>query len=202
MSDKELTGTYQNPLALNYQMQKNTRTLFKSATKPFKGADGITFKDEVKSGFMDDTFYLNLVSNHLLTRTDIAIAIGVKYLVETNEENSFGEVFWTAESEQSLYEVGEDGDFWVKYRDFSYSQPTPLRNLKSELEKLNIFVKNETLIKSLRKLHGLHYITITTKHGKEVNGDDPKVRSEIRHISIYEGMVNRKLYRSWLSKSN
>ncbi|GAA6203875.1 hypothetical protein [Thalassotalea sp. SU-HH00458] len=197
MDLSESVGTYRTPLKLNYQMKKDTRELFKSTVTPYKGSDGVRFKDEVKANIWEDVFYLNLVSNRILTKIDIAIAVGIKFLIETNESNSFGEVFWTAESEQSLYNIGEDGSFWVDYRGYSYAQPTPLRNLKFELENLNIFVKNETLIKSLRKLHGLHYITITTKHGNKAEGGDPKVRSEIRHISIYEGMENRKIFRVW-----
>ena len=122
----------------------------------------------------------------------------VMYLIESNEEVYFGEVFWTSDSEQPS-ELGEDGEFWIEYEGLPSPQPSPLRNLKLELEKLNVFVKNETLITSLRKLHGLHYITITTKHGKGIDGDDPSVRSEIRHISIYEGMKTRKIFRVWLN---
>lgn len=196
MAVKKGLGTFKFPLVLNYQMQKSVRKSFKEATNPNKGEEGVLFKDEIRGNYGDDMFYLNLVSNPLLTRLDISIAVGIKYLIENNEAVYFGEVFWTSDSEQTS-ELGEDGEFWTEYEGQPNSQPSPLRNLKLELEKLNVFVKNETLITSLRKLHGLHYITITTKHGKGGEGDDPSVRSEIRHISIYEGMKTRKIFRVW-----
>lgn len=198
MAIKKRLGTLEFPLVLNYQMQKSVRKPFKEATNPNKGEGGVLFKDEIRGDYGDDMYYLNLVSNPSLTRLDISIAIGIKYLIESNEEVYFGEVFWTSDSEQPS-ELGEDGEFWIEYEGLPSPQPSPLRNLKLELEKLNVFVKNETLITSLRKLHGLHYITITTKHGKGIDGDDPSVRSEIRHISIYEGMKTRKIFRVWLN---
>jgi hypothetical protein len=196
MAVKKNLGTYELPLILNFPMPISTRDSFKRATIPYKGVDGVLFKDEPKAEFMEDLYYLNLVSNHILSKFDISIAIGLKYLIETNEDSACGEVFWTSDSEQPL-EIGEEGEFWFEYDGFKNTQPLPFRSLRNELETLNIYVKNETLITSLRKLHGLHYITVTTKHGRGVDGDDPKVRSEIRHINIYEGMINRKIFRVW-----
>ncbi|WP_351124946.1 hypothetical protein [Shewanella sp. T24-MNA-CIBAN-0130] len=109
-----------------------------------------------------------------------------------------GAFFWTAKSEQPKAKV----DFQYSQCGNVYDSEAPFKNLQQELNKHHIFMTNESMIKSLRKLHSCGYITVTTKHGKGVDGDDKKSRSEFRHLDINQIFVNRKMQTHWKKKSD
>lgn len=182
-------------------MRQKPRELFNLLVKQNKGGEFVLFKDEPIGGVIDDFFHLNLVSNPFLSSSDIAIGTALHYLLTKSSSNIDGELFWTAIPKTFSTDTYEDNQFWVQYEGMGFSYDLPFKSLKTELSNLNIDLTSESIIKSLRKLHGCHYITITTKHGRGVEGDDPSFRSEFRHIRIYDGMINRKLSGTWLTKT-
>jgi hypothetical protein len=199
--DKSI-GTKSNPLELNYLMPE--RNLFKKIITEYKGDPlvGFVIKDAHRPKTFIDYFHINLVSNPILTLTDVAIATFLHLTLWEEAKNVGGKIFWTSESDQSEFELGDKSKFYYSYDGSIYEHPTPLKSLKAALIKHGINTTNETMIKSLRKLHGCHYITVTTKHGRKSEGDDPKVRSELRHITIYPSMVYKKMYLYWKDKKN
>jgi hypothetical protein len=203
MSEREKsTGFESNPLILGYLAPE--RELFKKIITEDRGdpLDGFLMKDAYKPSKHDDYFHINLVANPILTLTDVAIATFLHLILWETAIDIDGEIFWTSESEQKDYAIGERGTFYYSKDGAIYHHSTPLRNLKDMLKEHGINTTNETMIKSLRKLHGCHFITVTTKHGREAEGDDPKVRSELRHISIYPSMVYKKMYLYWKDKKD
>jgi hypothetical protein len=191
-----------NPLELNYLMPE--RELFKKIITEYKGDPlvGFVIKDANRPNTYLDYFHINLVSNPILTLTDIAIATFLHLILWEEAKHVGGEIFWTSESDQNEFELGEKKKFYYSYGGSTYPHPTPFRKLKDMLKKFGIDTTNETMIKSLRKLHGCHYITVTSKHGRGVKGGDTKKRSELRHISIYPNMVYRKMYLYWKDKKD
>ena len=196
-----MVGTYEKPLVLNYQLRQKPRELFNLLVNQNKGGDYVLFKDEPTGDVIDDFFHLNLVSNPFLSSSDIAIGTALHYLLTKASSNMDGELFWTATPKTFSTDTYEDNQFWAKYEGLDFSYNLPFKSLKNELLNLNIAFTSESIIKSLRRLHGCHYITITTKHGRGVDGDDPSFRSEYRHIRIYDGMINRKLSGTWMRKT-
>lgn len=197
-----MVGTYEEPLVLNYQMRKKPRELFNFLVKQNKGGEFVLFKDEPKGDVIDDFFHLNLVSNPFLSSSDIAIGTALYYLLTKLSSNLDGELFWTATPKPFSTDNYEDNQFWVQYEGLTFFYDLPFKSLKQELSNLNIDLTSESIIKSLRRLHGCHYITITTKHGRGIDGDDSRFRSEYRHIRLYDGMIKRKLSGTWMKKDS
>ncbi len=198
---QELIGTYENPLEL--QRVSPLRELFKRVITDNKGGeDGYLFKDGHKNTFGPDYFLINLASNPVLTKSDILIGAYLHLRLFVKANNQDGLLYWSAPaSEQSGFFFGDSESFWVKDRNGAiWSYRKPVINLHDDLIQYKIKLTHETVIKSLRKLHGCHFITMTTKHGLTVKPEDPKIRSEIRHISIYEEMVMQPVFRHWKPK--
>lgn len=198
---KELIGTYENPLEL--QCLSPMRELFRRVITEHKGMDEeYLFKDGYKATFGNDYYLMNLASNPVLTKSDILIGAYLHLRIFLKANNQNGVLFWTGEkSIQSHHFFGESGEFWVKdIKSNMWSYRKPIINLYEDLTKHKIYITPETVIKSLRKLHGCYFITMTTKHGRTESPDDPNIRSEIRHIWVYPEMVYQPVYKHWKPK--
>ncbi|GIU15314.1 hypothetical protein TUM4261_32060 [Shewanella sp. c952] len=174
------------------------RKLFQLISRDNYGNPFEDFSPKMVSRTDNDYFHINLVSNPFLTLVDIGIACYLHLILWETTKLLGGAFFWTAKSEQPKAKV----DFEYIKHGASYDCKAPFKNLREELKKHHIIMTNESMIKSLRKLHSCGYITVTTKHGKGVSGDDSKSRSEFRHIDINNLFVNRKMQTHWKSKSD
>lgn len=179
-------------LLLNYFLPE--RTEFKEIVK---NGDTFLFKD--KTALDDDIFILNLISNPYLTKSEIVIGSYLHYKLTVDFDSDYGMIFWTAETKQPPNKDGGDDDcIWIYYNGKWSDQRTPFPNLLKELSDINVNITKEVMITSLKKLHMYHYITMTTKQGRVKDPGVLSLRSEYRHIRLYDGMRFKAIYRCWL----
>lgn len=189
-------GAFNNPLDL--QLLSPMRELFKRVITEFKGGvNGYQIKDVHKSTYSLDFFLMNLATNPILTKSDMLIGAYLHLRIWEKGGSSSGLMFWTSSKNQNEFYFGDSTEFWVTHRGNKFKYNKPIINLYEDLIKYKIYLKPETVIKSLRKLHGCYFISMTTKHGNSKLSDDPTIRSELRHISIYSGMVVHPIYLHW-----
>jgi hypothetical protein len=183
-------GTADRPLTLNYNLPE--RSEFK---KIVKNGDTFFFKD--RKSLEDDTFILNLISNPHLTKSEVLIGSYLHHRLTIDFDNEL--IFWTSETEQQEYKYGgEDGCFWAHYNGEEFHYETPFPNLLKELSDIKVNITKEVMITALKTLHKYHYITMTTKQGKVKDPEVLSLRSEYRHIRLYDGMRFKPMHKFWL----
>jgi len=184
-------GTPDRPLTLNSYLPE--RSEFK---KIVRNGDTFFFKD--RKSLDDDIFILNLISNPYLSKSDIVIGSYLHHRLTVDFDDEL--IFWTSEVEQQEYKYGDDyGDFWTYSNGRDSYHEVPFPNLLAELSNINVKITKEVMITSLKTLHQYHYITMTTKQGKVKDLEVLSLRSEYRHIRLYDGMRFKPIYKFWIT---
>lgn len=193
---KETLGTLANPLiVVDLESRKEE---FLKKIKNHKGGDcGYLFKDQNKHSYDIDYFGLNLVTHPELSKSDIAIGLYLHKKLVMTRHTDMGLGFWTGKSSQNDWKFGCGKKFYIFKKGYTFDIPKPFVDLQKDLEKHNIYLQLETIIKALRKLHLNLFISMTTKHGITKDPADPRVRSEFRYIEVYQQMVIKPIYKDW-----